>query len=142
MSTIRLVAVCLIVGFAAVAIAQPAGSAAPPEPAGSGAPPAVSPQRAACVDAMNADPTFARSIIDVARKREDVGVRMLCEGHETLSVHKAAEEHVQKNQRHVLWAYAAMWIIAAGFLLYLWRRQLALKTEIARLRRDLDAASK
>jgi CcmD family protein len=41
----------------------------------------------------------------------------------------------------VILAYAAMWVIAAGFVLFLWRRQQALRSEIERLRRDLDAAA-
>ena len=39
-------------------------------------------------------------------------------------------------------AYAAMWVIAAMFLMFLWRRQQALKGEIANLKRDLEAAAK
>ncbi len=124
MNKLRVVIVLWVVGTAGIAIAQPEGSAAPP---------AADPRRAACVEAMNADATFAKSIIDVARVKE---------GTETLDIHQAAHRHVQKNERHVLWAYAAMWIIAAMFLLYLWNRQMTLKTEIAQLRRDLDAASK
>ena len=30
-------------------------------------------------------------------------------------------------------AYAAMWIVAAGFVVFLWMRQMGLKTEIARV---------
>ena len=59
----------------------------------------------------------------------------------TIKIHEEANAHVQKNQKHVLWAYAAMWIVAAGFVIYLWRRQQALKLEIAQLRKDLDAAA-
>jgi CcmD family protein len=40
----------------------------------------------------------------------------------------------------VIYAYAAMWIIAAGFVVFLWRRQRGLEAEIEHLRRDLDAA--
>jgi hypothetical protein len=34
-----------------------------------------------------------------------------------------------------------MWIVAAAFVIFLWRRQQALKLEIAHLRRDLKAAT-
>jgi hypothetical protein len=37
-------------------------------------------------------------------------------------------------------AYAAMWIVAAGFIVYLWRKQGGLKSEIAGLRRELEDA--
>jgi hypothetical protein len=42
----------------------------------------------------------------------------------------------------VIMAYAAMWIIAAGFVIFLWMRQQALRNEIAQLKVDLDAATK
>jgi len=50
--------------------------------------------------------------------------------------------HIAKNERHVILAYAAMWVVAAAFVIFLWRRQLALKDEIQRLQRDLAAAIK
>jgi len=34
-----------------------------------------------------------------------------------------------------------MWIIAAAFVIFLWRRQQVLQAEIAQLRRDLEAAA-
>jgi hypothetical protein len=42
----------------------------------------------------------------------------------------------------VIYAYSAMWLIAAAFVLFLWARQQKLTTEIAQLRRDLAAATK
>jgi hypothetical protein len=135
----------LIVGFASAA-AQPAGSAAPtaagsaaPAAAGSAAPAPLpmSPAeaRAACVAAMNADRAFAARIIQVADK-EAADKRDA----DTIAAHEDAVRHVQKNERHVIYAYAALWIVAAAFVLFLWRRQQALQGEIAQLRRDLDAA--
>jgi hypothetical protein len=122
-----------------------AGSASPP--AGSGAVPAAvdrSPLtagaadlRKTCVDAMNTDPTFAASIVatadQAAQSRRDA---------DTLKAHTDADAQIKENERHVIISYAAMWIIAALFVLFLWRRQQALKTEIANLRRDLEAAAK
>jgi hypothetical protein len=49
---------------------------------------------------------------------------------------------VATNKRHVLLAYIAMWLVAAGFVIFLWRKQQALKLEIASLRRDLEDATK
>ena len=98
--------------------------------------------RKTCVDAMNANEPFARSIIQTAIQKELVYVNALCQGVDTIKTHQDAVTHVEKNQRHVIGAYAAMWVIAALFLLYLLQRQQRLKAEIAQLRHDLDAAAK
>lgn len=135
---------------APAAPAADAGSAAAapaPEPAAAPAsppsdPPDGSELRKTCVAAMNANESFARSIIRTAITRDVVTVQALCEGVDTIKAHQDAVAHVEKNQRHVIGAYAAMWVIAAAFLLYLLRRQQRLKGEIAQLRRDLDAAAK
>jgi len=89
--------------------------------------------RKICADAMNADPAFAKSIIEIADK--DAADRRL---EATEKEHLDAAAHIEKDEKHVILAYAAMWIIAAGFVLFLWRRQQALKAEIAQLRRDLE----
>ena len=136
-----------------IALAQPPGSGSapaagsapvPPEtplPAGDPAPPPSTPDAAAlrktCTDAMNADPTFAAKIVEVAdtnaaKKRLELD----------LAQHETAAKAVSKNQKHVILAYAAMWLVAVGFLLFLWRRQQLLKIEIAQLKTDLDAATK
>ena len=103
------------------------------------APPAA---RQACTDAMNADPAFARDIVSVALNREAVEPSALCASADTIKTHLDAAYHVAKNERHVILAYAAMWVIAAGFVVFLWRRQQLLRAEIAQLRKDLDAAAK
>jgi pyruvate/2-oxoglutarate dehydrogenase complex dihydrolipoamide acyltransferase (E2) component len=145
--------------------AQPAGSAAPAAPPAA-APPAAAPApapapaapapsigatapaelaamlRKTCVDAMNADETFARAIIQKAIDTDRVSVQSICADVDTARTHQEAVAHVEKNQRHVIGAYAAMWVIAALFLLYLLQRQQRLKAEIAQLRHDLDAAAK
>jgi hypothetical protein len=89
--------------------------------------------RKACTDAMNKDPAFAKSIIATVDKQID---------QKTIDAHEDAAKHIQKNEKHVLYAYAAMWIVAALFLAFLWMRQQALKAEIANLRRELEAAAK
>ncbi|MDB4952443.1 MAG: hypothetical protein JWO36_12 [Myxococcales bacterium] len=105
------------------------GSDVPPAPA----PPAAKTPRELCAEAMNQDPTFAQSILATLGKNVD---------QEIVKAHEDANYHVQKNERHVILAYAAMWVIAAAFVMFLWRRQQALKAEIAVLRRDLEAAAK
>ena len=119
----KLLLVLFVVG--GVASAQPA-----PPPM---APIATDPARKACVDAMNADPTFAASILATLGRQKDA---------EIIQVHEDAAFHVAKNERHVIYAYSAMWVIAALFVVFLWRRQRALQTEIGQLRKDLDAAAK
>ncbi len=151
----KVIAQCIVlVAFAGAAFAQPAsatgsaaagsaatGSAAAPDSAAPGAPSApaapapVSDVRKACTDAMNADPKFAAAIVKVADEKAAEQ-----RDKDTIAAHTDAVMHVQKNERHVIYAYAAMWIVAAGFVLFLWRRQQVLKDEIANLRRDLEAA--
>ena len=95
--------------------------------------PAQKQQEQACYDLLNHDPAFADSIkhtIDVQLDKQ------------TIDVHNDAFHHVQKNEKSVIYAYAALWVIAAGFLVFLWSRQRALRGEIAQLRSDLAAASK
>jgi hypothetical protein len=113
-----------------------AGAAALAQPAAAQPAPAPAEARKLCAAAMNADPSFAAEIVktadEAAAQKRDA---------DTVAAHTDAYAHVQKNERHVIYAYAAMWIIAAGFVIFLWRRQQALQAEIAHLRRDLDAAA-
>jgi hypothetical protein len=140
------------IAFAGLAFAQPspdtaaAGSAAtgsaatatsePPSPASPPSPQPAADARKACTDAMNADPKFAEAIIKVADEKAAVK-----RDADTLAAHEDAVAHVQKNERHVIYGYAAIWIITVLFVIFMWRRQQALKTEIANLRHDLDAAA-
>jgi len=86
-----------------------------------------------CRDALNTDPAFKTAIANKLGIQLDV---------ETLKVHQAADAQVKMNERHVVYAYAAMWIVAALFVIFLFMRQQALKREIATLRKDLEAAAK
>lgn len=83
--------------------------------------------RATCAAAMNADPSFEEQIIKVANEK-------------TYETHRHAADDVARNERHVIFAYAAMWVVAAGFVIFLWRRQQALNREIASLKRELADA--
>jgi len=99
--------------------------------------------RKTCTDAMNADPMFAKDIVKITGHNVDPDiVKAWCSDQDTLAAHQDAQYHVEKNERHVIYAYAAMWLVAAGFVVFLWRRQVALRAEIGRLRADLDAAAK
>ncbi|HEX8114055.1 MAG TPA: hypothetical protein VF516_40260 [Kofleriaceae bacterium] len=132
-SLTKLIAPWLVIaGLAGAAAAQPAGSGAAP-PA---APADATGARAQCTAAMNADPKFAADIVKIVD--ENAAIKR---DQDTLNAHNDAYAHVQKNERHVIYAYAVMWIIAAAFVIFLWRRQQALQAEIAQLHRDLDAAA-
>lgn len=115
-----------------ISVASASADTPPPvaaeQPALSGAP-----LRQRCVEAMNADPQFAASIVATVDRQID---------EKTLAAHVDADYHIRKNQRHVIYAYAALWVIAAAFVWFMHRRQAALTAEIAALRRDLEAAGK
>jgi hypothetical protein len=147
--------ILVVLACAGLAGAQPqppaAGSAAPA--AGSAAPaadsaapaadtaPAATPNaeelRKTCAAALNANPEFAKAVVATYEKK---AVELLDK--QTLEQHTSAAAQVAENERHVIYAYAAMWILAALFLVYMWMRQQSLKTELVALRRELDAAAK
>ncbi len=146
-----------------LALAQPSGSGSVGSGSGSSEAPAPQPPppappptdpapnaaaRKACTDAMNADPTFAKEILKVRYQVEadkcDLADAVAAKRRLELddAQHHKAAASIEKNQKHVIMAYAAMWIIAAGFVMFLWRRQQTLRNEIAGLKADLDAATK
>ena len=125
----------------AQAPAAPAAGSAAPAAADMPAPPPATPDaeelRKTCAAALNANPEFAKSVVATYDKK---AVEKLDQA--IIDQHKAASAQIAENERHVIWAYSAMWILAALFLVYMWRRQQALKAELATLRNDLDAAAK
>jgi hypothetical protein len=120
--------------LARVAAADGSGSATHPEdpPAMPSATPTAAQLRQICADAMNADPSFKAAIQNSIDKQIDQQV---------LAAHEDADLHIQKNEKHVIIAYAALWALAALFVVFLWLRQLGLKREIDALKRDLEAAA-
>jgi hypothetical protein len=82
-----------------------------------------------CKEALNADPKFAEHVVATINDQ-------------TAKQHIDAADHIANNELHVIMAYAAMWIVAAGFVIFLWRRQQDLKAEIEMLRNDLAVAAK
>ena len=147
--------VTAIVAFGSVAWAQPgsgsgsnagsgsgSGSAAPtpapPVAAGSADPDAA---RKACTAAMNADPAFAEAMLKTAATNAEIAKT----GHgpldnEIVATHQKAADDVAMNEKHVIMAYAAMWILSVIFVVFLFTKQRGLKLEIATLKRDLEAA--
>jgi hypothetical protein len=141
--------VLVVLALSSVASAQPAadapaGSAAPAdtgppgteEPAPGPAPAANPDGQALCVAALNADPELAKRVLETYNKKV---VHELDQ--QTIDAHNAAAAQIAENERHVIYAYAAMWILAALFLVFMWLRQQSLKAELAALRRDLEAAA-
>ena len=119
---------------APVAAAVPAAERPAAVPAAPASP--ATDARKACTDAMNANPEFAASIVKIADEKAATK-----RDEDTIKAHSDANAHIQKNEKHVIYAYAALWIVAALFVLFLWRRQQTLVAEIASLRRDLEAAA-
>ena len=89
--------------------------------------------RKTCIDAINADPKLKEAVQSSIDKQID---------QKTIDAHEDALHHVQKDERHVILAYAAMWIVAAGFVVFMWRRQRGLLVQIEQLRKDLEAHAK
>lgn len=100
--------------------------------------------RKTCAAAMNADPAFADAIIKTAERktRDKVNLEQIDKDLCKVKFHTDAQEAIAKNEKHVILAYAAMWILAIGFVVYLWRRQQRLTAEILQLRKELEAAEK
>jgi hypothetical protein len=96
---------------------------------GSGAP-TLEAAKQECTAAIN-DPTYKESIRKFLDQQLDV---------DTIKAHEDALHHIQKNESHVIYAYAALWAIAALLVGFLFLRQQALKTEILALKRDLSKA--
>lgn len=116
----------VILLLSGVAAADGSGSAVAPP-----ANPQVEALKKTCADAMNADPSFAKAIeLTIDRQLDQ----------KTIDAHEDAYHHIQKNENHVIYAYAAMWVLAALLVGFLFMRQQALKTEILALKRDLSRA--
>ncbi len=97
-----------------------------------------------CLDEMAKDPGFADYIIHKAEQQlhDKVDTAQVCKDAYTLEDHQKAQDTIATNERHVILAYIAMWLVAVGFVIYMWRRQQALRRELENLRRDLHDATK
>jgi hypothetical protein len=74
--------------------------------------------------------------------RKDPGLKADIEGALREAVHRDETATFTRNNRHVVIAYAAIWVLTIGFIGLLWLRQGKLKDEIARLQRELGKAIK
>jgi hypothetical protein len=111
-----------------------------------------SPMRAECTEELRRDAEWLGAL------RAQLTDRLLVpsEGDDT-AIHEwrartkkalAVEVHTEDanlmltNKRHVVAAYAVLWVVVVLFLVLMWNRQRRLKDEIARLERDLREAAK
>lgn len=119
----RILLVILFVGLAGAAYAQP--TAAPPEPGAMPAPPYQSPDRDRCAAEIEKDPVW----------RAELQRRFETEFHE------AEARRVTANNRHVVLAYGALWVLTVGFLGLMFLRQKKLLAEIERLEAEVKRAA-
>lgn len=121
---------------AAPAAAQPGAAAAPAAPAASEMPVAGNPPgtpatlKDTCMAAINNDQQWTDELAAVIEK----SVRY--------KVHNEEAELIAMNKRHVVMAYAVLWLFSIAFLFAQWRRQQALKQQIESLKSELAAAVK
>ena len=132
MKNIALAILLIVAGTSAADDGSAAGSAAggsadvqsfrtrPPE----------DPQKA-CFALLNTNPAFAKAIVESSNRQID---------QQTVDAHDAAIKKVAQDESHVVYAYAALWVIVALLVAFMWMRQQKLKVEIEALRRDLSKA--
>jgi hypothetical protein len=113
-----------MVALAAVTALSRDVAAQEPAPAGASAP-YTSPMRAECEAELAKD----------KRWQAELGNQMRPE------VHQQDASLMMTNKKHVVMAYAALWILVVVFLVLMWMRQQKLTAEIARLERDLKKAA-
>jgi hypothetical protein len=114
------------------ALAAPAGAAAaaeqPAPPAGAVPVDATyhSPMRTTCEDELRKDKDWNKLLRDSLRA----------------GVHEEDADLMLRNKTHVQYAYAAMWVLVALFLGFLYRKQVSLRGDITRLEKELEEARK
>ncbi len=118
----------LAAGSARVALA--AGDASADESAAAESamaePPYASPMREQCTEELRKDARWRAELRN--QLRDDI--------------HSEDANLMLRNKRHVVIAYAAIWILAVGFLVLMWWRQRSLTSEIEALREEVRRAAK
>jgi hypothetical protein len=79
--------------------------------------------------------------ISEAELEKDAGWRAELENQLRPAVHADDAAIMLKNKRHVVMAYAALWVLTAAFLVLLWLRQRRLVGEIDRLAEQVKKAA-
>lgn len=59
-----------------------------------------------------------------------------------VEIHQEDADEMATNRKHVIMAYAALWILTALFIIYMYMRQMRLREEITRLEREIRDAAK
>ncbi|ACY15864.1 hypothetical protein [Haliangium ochraceum] len=72
----------------------------------------------------------------------DAGWKADLKGQLAPEVHAEDAQQMLTNRRHVVMAYASLWVILLAFVVFLWNRQRGLRAEIARLESDVAAATR
>jgi hypothetical protein len=75
-----------------------------------------------------------------AELEKDANLRAFCKAEWTAELHDQDAKNALTNKKHVVMAYAAIWIIMMIFVVMMWLRQGKLKAEIDRLEKDLAKA--
>jgi C4-dicarboxylate-specific signal transduction histidine kinase len=142
----------LIALVAVTALAAPAAAQRTPPPLdqapAAAAVPAPVPVDAAPAPAAPAKITREQIIEALAQDKalEEDFVRQLKARHAlelnemTRQRHDDDARQIALNKRHVVLAYAALWILSVLFLVVLWRRQQTMNARIAQLQKELEAA--
>jgi pyruvate/2-oxoglutarate dehydrogenase complex dihydrolipoamide acyltransferase (E2) component len=138
---IALVAVTALVSTAAgqPAPAAPAAAptAAPTVPVDAAPAPAAPAKltREQIIDALAQDKALEEDFVRQLKARHALELNAT-----TRQRHDDDARQIALNKRHVVLAYAALWILSVLFLVVLWRRQQTMNARIAQLQKELDAA--
>lgn len=84
---------------------------------------------------------LARSILNEPPEPGDAQWRAELKRELAAEVHTEDAQAMLTNKRHVIMAYAVLWILVLVFTMFLWVRQRSLRSEIARLEREIDQAT-
>jgi hypothetical protein len=93
--------------------------------------------KAQCTEAMKNDKDWNAALFEQVKVWHAGELRAIADAR-----HEQEANKVAKDQRHVIMAYAAMWLLSVGFLIVMWRRQQALRAHIDTLKHELDKALK
>ncbi|MCA9673454.1 MAG: hypothetical protein H6709_10065 [Kofleriaceae bacterium] len=143
-----------LVALVALAAAAPPARAAdqPPVPGrAAGAEMHLTPQMQGCLDQIKATTDRGKGAFEaivmvddgcIALLRDNAEFRSYINTRLTYAMHRDEARQWRKDQQSVVGAYMVIWVLTAGFVGLLWMRQRKVKGELARLRADLDRATK
>ena len=121
--------------FAQPAAEAPAAVPTEAQPLAAAAAPAVS--KDACLAFIDADPALSAELTAKLRAHIDEQFWRDQEA-ATKKRHNDDATLIATNKRHVVMAYAAMWLLAVGFLAFLWQRQRGLVARLGELEARLS----